>query len=286
MLFAGLGFILVLIAPLLSRASQTDAFVGINAFAGACAAASLATGIHAQVSQLRCRSRRVRRKVLMGIPVALCTALAVLANVRGHYAPTIKEDAPRVPVQTAKRDSEPEDNSLIKPGWHGELLSSGVLLVITSFEDNASESRRFNRGLFKPVSYATLSVINTGSTSPAVLASPEVTLHLDSGEKTTSLPVRELLSHSTGKDETLLKRLADQQLIPVGGMIPDIPLCVNTPFDWKHVVAVEVSLGAGSVLVPGRLMTAAEKQAVLFRNETKSPPAMTNGAAEKWYKDL
>lgn len=285
LLFAGLGFAAVLVATVLSRSDPPPAHSGLNLFAGACAGVSLAAGVRAQLLQRRHWSRRVKRRLLVGAPAALCTLLAVLVTWRERLAPHAGPSLP-APALAAARDSQPEDDSLVKPGWYGETLANGVLLVVTAFEENAAESRRFNRGLFKPVSYATLSVINTGSSTPVTLRSPQVALLLETGERAVSLALRDLLSHGSGAHREVLERLAEQQDVTVGGMIPDIPVCLDAPFDWSRVKAVEVVLGSGPVAVPGRLMTVAEKQASLFSGPSKRSAATTNVTAEAWFKDL
>lgn len=282
-----LGFAFMLLMTLLARDGAAPDHSGLTVFSAACALVSIIAGIRAQASQLRHWSRRVRRKLLIGFPLAFCTALAVAVEIHSRLGVHPVSGAP-----SAARPAEPsgpaapEDDSLIKPGWYGEILSGGILLVVTSYAEDASESRRFNKGLFRPVAYATLSVINTGSPGPASLASPCVTLILDSGERAPSLDLRDVLTHGGAQAEAVAARLSANKELPLGGMIADIPVCMDAPYDWSRVVGVEVKLGTGVVTVPGRMMSADEKQAILFRGENRRHPATTNTPAEEWFKDL
>lgn len=283
----GLGFVFMLLTTMLSRSGAAPDHSGLTVFSAACALVSIIAGVRAQVSQLRHWSRRVKRKLLIGFPLAFCTALAVAVEMHARLGSHPGSGQPTAAQPSASTgQAVPEDDSLIKPGWYGEILSGGILLVITSYAEESSESRRFNKGLFKPVAYATLSVINTGSAGPATLASPRVTLILESGEREPALDLHDVLTHGGAQAEAAAARLSSNKELPLGGMIADIPICMDAPYDWSRVVGVEVQLGAGAVTVPGKMMTAAEKQTFLFRGEARPSASATNVSAEEWFKNL
>lgn len=275
----------VLVATVISQSNNRLEHPGTDLLAVLFAFAALVTGVYAQATQLRHWSRRVKRKLFVGLPAAFCTLLVAIANLLDRHAPAAA-NTPERPVAVSPNRSTPEDNNLIKPGWYGELLADGALLVITSYQEDAAESRSFNRGLLKPVSYATLSIINIGNSIPVSLTSPQVTLHLENGETVQSLTVQELLSPGNEQKEALRKRLAKQAEAPLGGMLPDIPICVDAPFDWSRVAGVAVQIGAHTVTVPGRTMSVQEKSALLPNSTRPSSPKHDSRIAEDWYKNL
>jgi hypothetical protein len=246
--------------------------------------AACAAGLRARAAQKHHWSRRVRRRLVVGLATACCTGLAVTANMLERHKANAAAPAER--VLAAALATESEDDSLVKPGWYGEVHANGVLVVITSFEERASESRRFNRGLKKPVTFATLSVINTGSPLPVSLATPQVTLRLKSGGGVPSLGLQELFSRGIGQDEALSRRLSGKLTAQLGEMLPDIPVCLDPPFDWREVGAVEVSVGAQTLTVPGRFMSAQEKEAALRTVPPKAPQKADPRRAEVWYQNL
>jgi len=282
--FVGLGckFAVEFIAPLRAASSANL----LTMLAGTLALAALGLGLYAQNTQRRLWSRRVRRRLLLGIPVAFLTLLTVVANVLFPQA-SLRPAAPdEATPSSAQRPAKTEDTSLIKPGWYGELQQDGVLLVITSFPENATESRQFNRRLLKPVSYATLSIINLGGAERAILNALEVALRLDSGEAQRSLVVRPLLAHHAA-NTALLERLAVPQEIAVGAMAADIPVCLAPDFPWDRVNAVAVTLGERTFNVPGRMVTAEEKLAMVEKSANQNRSASTtNRSAEAWFKDF
>jgi len=284
-LFALLGLATVLATELISNANQRPALPALNLIAGSFVLASLGTGAYAQITQRRHWSRRVRRRILIGLPIASCAALAVIANTREKVAPRAADpDVPR--AATPARQATPEDDALVKPGWYGEVRADGVVIVVTSFDAATAEARRFNRGLLKPVSYATLSLINTGCPTPVTLTSFQSGLSLDNGEKVQSLAISELLSRGAGQRSEVRERLAEPQKVAFGAMIPDTPICMEADFSWSRVTAVTVQLGTHSVVVPGHVMTAEEKQKLIETPAAKQRPSGTNNTAELWFKNL
>lgn len=284
-MFAFLALAITLIAEIVSRANKDLPHPVFNVLAAGSTLAALIIGGYAQVTQLRQWSWRVKRRLLIGIPVALLTAIAVTSNFYAKYAP-LGESAHLTSNRDAACAPVPENTDLIKPGWYGELQLDGLLLVVTAFEDNASEALRFNRRLYKPVSYATASIINYGSPVPVVLQSLQAGLSLDSGETVQSLAVRPLLEQKTTANADLLRRLTEPQELVVGAMLPDLPICVETNFPWAHVSAVSLRFSTRTVAVPGRMMTADEKRALLDKSAPPRPANVTNITAEAWFKNL
>ena len=285
-LFALLGFGCVLAAEISAYARHALRDSRLILLAATFTLVAFGSGLFAQIAQLRHWSRRVRVRLLVGFPLIFLTLLAITAEL---FVPP--QSGLRHPGDTGLSSVRPApengDTSLVKSGWYGELQQDGLLLVVTSFPDDARETVQFNRRTGKPVSYATLSVINLGCKTPVVLKTLEVALQLDSGATVQSLAVCPLLAQNIQANADLLKRLAVPQAIAVGTMLPDIPLCQEPGFSWNRVSAVRVALATGTLSVPGRLMSAEEKNALLLRT-SKQPRSThaTNVSAEAWLKDF
>ncbi|HNX34497.1 MAG TPA: hypothetical protein PKM57_07710 [Kiritimatiellia bacterium] len=284
---AFLAFGVALIMELVAYTRREAANPFLNGVTGLFALAALGAGCYAQIVQFHHWSRRVRHRLQVGLTVTLLTLLLVVVNVYDKVTPPAG-DAPAEPVAatTADAPAAQEDTSLVKPGWYGELQQDGVMAVLASFADNASESRQFSRRVTKPVSYATLSVINLGSPVPVVLRFLEVGLLLDTGEEVQSLAVKPLL-HAAGGNESLARRLTAPQTLGTGAMLPDIPVCLAPGFRWERVRGVKLNLNARDVVIPGRMMTADEKRLLLEKTTASKPSSVSsNVSAEAWFKDL
>ncbi len=284
-MFAFLGLGLVAVAEIVSRTNRELINPVFNVLSGAGTLAAVATGVYSQTLQLRHWSRRVKRRLWVGLPVALLTALMVTHNFFARSEPC-EAPTPDKPARPAAAEGATEDGALVKPGWYGELQQDRLLLVVTSFEDHAAETRQFCRRLSKPVSYATLSLINLGTLEPVVLRSLEVGLRLDSGEELQSWAVRPLLEQKRDLNGDLLPLLTVPRTLAAGAMLPDIPVCRETNFPWAHVTAVTVNLGSGPLAIPGRLMTEVEKRALLAKATVARPAGATNTTAEAWFKNM
>ena len=287
--FLGLG--IELANEFVAHANQTNTNTFFSVLTSILCVVAVGLGICAQASQQRRWNPHTRQRLVVGFPVAALTLLAVAPNFR--ETPVLRKnsgnsgDASRSlaasPLPTNVRDV---NDALVKPGWYGEYQQDGVVLVVSSYEENAFESRCFNRRLAKPVSYAALSAINLGCATPVVLNSLRVGLRLDSGETVQSLAIEPLLAKNASTNGDLLKRLAPPQRLAIGDMLPDVPICMEADFSWSRVTAVTVTLDAREVLIPGRIMTAAEKNAMLEKNTERRPSAKTQGSAESWFKNL
>ena len=281
-----LGLIIEILNELVAEQGHTNTF--FNILTVCLGVTAIGMGIYAQTFQVRRWSRQTRQRIAIGLPVALLTLVSVMPN---FFEKKALEDTLRGAHHTAKTpppsaDARETDESLVKPGWYGELQSDGLLMIVSSFEENAIESRQFNRRPFKPVSFATFTVINLGSAMPVALNSLQVKTHLDTGEALQSLPLEPLLSQNAQANRDLIKRLALPQQLAIGGMIPDIPICMASGFSWSRVIAVTAILGGREMTVPGRVMTAEEKKTLLDKTMSKRPTPDGKGSAESWYKGL
>lgn len=288
-LSAFLGIIIEGVNETVSHHTQAKTSDLFSVFSIILIAAALATGVRAQFMQRRRWSRRTNQRLWIGLPVAGVALIAVVPNF--FEAPPIPPElmtktapAPQPPPAASRVET---DSSLVKPGWYGELKQRNLMLVVSSYGEEAEESRTFNARLFKPVSYATLSVINLGCPDPVQLCKLEVELVLGSGERVSSLPIEPLLSQKASANSELLTRLALPRTIAVGEMLSDIPICLDPLFSWTNVVAVAATVGVQEIVVPGRVMTVKEKRELLDRPIAKPAAAPHAGpSAETWYKGM
>lgn len=281
-----LALLLTLAAELTAHVQQAPTLPALNILSAAAALAALAAGLYAIAALARHSSRRVRARIGIGLAVAVCAGLATVSNFFDKHRQLAPPGEGAAPAPAAA-PSKPQNDELFKPGWFGETLASGLLVTITAFEEDAAESRRFNRELSTPVHYATLTIVNAGDLEPVSVRSIRTSLFMKDGSTAETLPLDDLLAHGAAQSEALRQRLTANQTITMGGMAADVPICTATNVQWSQVVAVSVRIGPRAIRVPGRVMTAKEKSGLL-RSGT---PAATNtnrsaGSAEEWYKQL
>lgn len=288
---AALAFVVLVITELIATSRHEPANPFFNGVAGFLTVAAFAAGGYAMLLQLRSWSESVRRRLRIGLTIAVFTLVMVSVNGISALHPAGEGDADG----ETRAEADPgvgagaaaEDQSLFKSGWYGELQQDGVLLVVSSFPENAAESRSFNRRIMKSVSYAALSVVNLGRSTPVALRTLQVKLLLDSGEEVQSLDVRPLLQARADANRELLARLETPLTLAAGGMAPDIPICLESPFDWGRVRAVTVGLSPKECVVQGRMLTADQKREMVEKPARKRDASTsTNVTAESWFKGL
>jgi hypothetical protein len=246
---------------------------------------ALVTGFYAQATQMRRWSRQVKKSLLAGLPVALLTAVMVANDF--YAKPKIpRGPRPGPPARQAAADTPAGSRALENASWYGELQQEGLLAIFSSFGAKTVEAKRFCQRLYKPASYATLTLVNLGAPVPVVLQSLEVGLCLDSGESVQSVPVKPLLDQKASADADLLALLTVPRTLAAGAMLSDIPVCQAPHFQWARVKAATVSFNSRTLTVPGRMMTAQEKQALRQKTKVNRPPDGTNITAEAWFKNL
>ena len=280
---AALAFMITVVAELIAHSRREPPLFALCLLAGLLAVAALAAGGYAQIVQLNHWSRRVHNRLLIGVPGGLLMLILAAVNMYKQQAPVSRTNTPSL-VASRNPYLADEDHSLFKPGWYGEGQSNGVQVVLTSFEENAAESRAFSRNTTEPVTYATLTVINLGNPQPVTLARTRVTLLLESGEEVQSMDVKPLLRLSA-LDSQMRQRLAEPRVIAPGMMAADIPICLNSQFRWERARAVKVSFQTGDLLIAGRVLTADEKRN-LTEQAAKPQNTVTNLSAEDWFKEM
>lgn len=290
---AFLGFCVELVTELIAHSREEPANLFFNSLAALLVVAAFVAGGYAQMVQARQWSRRVRRRLVIGMAVNVFTLLMVAANFMekgvagGEQARAVAEE-----IRAVSAPPQPEDTALAQPGWYGEVRADGVVVSVLSFPERSFQSRSFNRRVIRPVSYGTLTVVNLGAAGPVALDTSQVGLVLDSGEEVGSLAVGPLL-RQVSQNHALLLRLSEPQELAIGGMLTELPVCQEPGFAWGRVREVKVTVSGRVVTVPGRMMTADERQDALAKTVVLPPPpvaknaaAVTNLSAEAWFKDL
>ena len=231
---ASLAFMVTVIAELIAHSNQEPPLFALSLLAGLFAVAALATGGYAQVVQLTRWSRRVRNRLLASACRPACSCWSWLrSSMYKQQAPGGRHRPHPVPPHPAPLIWTTEDRSLFSRAGTARAWSNGVQVVVTSFEENAAESRAFNRNTSEPVTYATLTIINLGNPQPVTLARTRVTLLLESGEEVPSMDVKPLLRLSA-LDDQMRQRLTEPRMIAPGMMAADIPICLSSQFRWER----------------------------------------------------
>lgn len=275
---AAIGLLVFGITVAIARANSTPAHEEplnkyLALFAGAFSLVSFLTMFYAILLQVRARSRTVRNRILAAIVMIAVVGVSLFRAVDRYYRSFVlpADDGDAVPGQTSVQQQPapeqsgplPEDTSLYKPGWYGEKNDRGVQYVFTSFAENAKESRDFNRRLPIKVAYGALSVINRGSYA-VVIPELKAEFVMDSGNSIPGIPVRPLLAQLRDMNRDLLERLKEPLTIKPGEMFPDLPVChKNSDFPWTNVKAVKLRVGLRDIYIPGRMVSATEKQLLM-----------------------
>lgn len=251
-------------------------------------------GVSAQIMQHGRASLRAKRMLLISLPLSVITlALILVANRRERALMAGDESGEEGITSTAQisgRDTAVDP--LFAPGWYGTLEREGLLVVVTSFDDTTQEARTFNGALNRPLHYATLTVINRSplETLPPPTLTAITALHADN----TETPAANLLNLlKSGPLSAPLRRQLDDATQPLapGAMVANLPLGFPTTLNWRSVVAVGLTLGGRPLLIQGRLLTSAEKRALLDAPPNATDAAATNApsattTAEEWFKGL
>lgn len=286
---AGMGIVLEIVAQIRSKPIS----LWFNSAVGFLAAMAFTVGIHAMVLQSKRWSLRARNWLRIGLPTTLLILTFSIVNFFRHDMYVERTADSRLSSTSGGDEKDDVDTSLYKPGWHGEFAQNGVMVVITAFAENALESRLFNQRLTKPVSYASLSVINQ-SPQPITLPRLQVAIRLDDDTAVMSYPGRQILQAKANANQDLLGRLGEPLTVAPGGMAPDIPICLPPDFPWERVQQVRFTIGEQDWIVAGRIVTAEEKR-MLIENagQTNRRPAATKDqksssgtSAESFYESL
>ena len=115
------GFCIELVIEMISVSREEPANLFFNCVAGLFVAAAFVLGVYAQMAQSRSWSRRVRRRLVIGMSVNVLTLVMVAANFAEKR--TVNADQVRAVAAEIQAAGAPlpEDTALVQPGWYGEL---------------------------------------------------------------------------------------------------------------------------------------------------------------------
>lgn len=268
--FSFIGALTLFLAYLISDAAKME----MNQYFvwGATALALLAFpfGFYAAIVQLRYRSAGIGTRLLV-IMFFIFSVLFYQGRKLLHEYDVFEREDQEIADTGAQEGEGAEknvvsaqktDTSIFKPGWYGEKTERGVTLIFASFFPNAIESKTFNKRLTKPVSYATLSVMNL-SRQPFEILSVVLNLRLKDGTFVKTMPVADLLSADPVQNADLIKFLEVPKVVDSGKMFAPVPVCMPADFDWNDVDSVGLEASGGTVMINGRMLTAKEKEALL-----------------------
>lgn len=267
-----LGMGAAVIAEVVSRSTGHPTLPFLNACAGFAALASLGSGGYAIFTLARRDSRRVKRRTVIGLPVSVCTVLVVVSNLlERRREPAVVAEQPVKTQPVASVSAAPTDVGLVKPGWFGELITDGLAVVVNSYEENAAESRRFNRQLSAPVAFATVTLCNRSASHRLELHPFETRAQLDDGSTAACLGHRTLVAHCVRSEGGASPAFAERLEVAPGATASDIPICMNACFAWERVTAVSLLLDGHPTIVEGRYLTAADKLDGLLQPASAKP---------------
>jgi hypothetical protein len=297
---AFLSFAFLAVAHLIAKNLSALPNPALNAAAAGIAAAAFVFGFYAEVVQIRYWDPKVRVRLFVGMPVAVLVLIVAGVNFYRQYQPvphaTLRpagaEPPEAVTNDTAAAVEEPapgapEDTSLFKPGWSGEGELDGVIATVNSYNENATESRQFNRRLIrKKVAYAVLSIMNKGE-KPVTLTSFQLTVTEREGMTRKSLSAKALLNENAAANGDQLALLVTPRTLAPGAMLANIPVCLPEGFAWDSVISAAFPLGEKDVVIQGRMLTAEQREALLVPEGEKA--SATNAPAkpaDKYFENL
>ena len=256
---------MVLAIEYIAYTRHEPANVGTNGAACLFSVIALAAGGYAMNLQKRRWSYRARKRLMLGMPIAVVTLVMTVMNFC-EKLPSAERTSGDMAVADTGILEGPGSQELLAAGWYGKGEEDGVVAVVVSFAENSAESLAFNRALRQRVSYATLTVINQSRPQPTAVRCSNVGVVLDSGAEMLSMEAKPLVRVTGAVDEVLMQRLAEVRTLPTGAVASDIPICLNADFKWERVRAVKVAFDNRVIVIPGRMMTGDEKFSVLMES--------------------
>lgn len=297
---AGLfSVVVVVISHIISHLLETLPNLWINAVSAALSIVGLLLCFYAQIVQIRYWSSTVRKRMRIGLTICLLSLVVVGTDTyqyvqRPNFS-QIENQIGGAQTGTDKgeahvnRSGKSVDTSIFKPGWYGETEKNGVTFVLSSFQENAIESRRFHQRIDTHVSFATLSVMNLGM-KPAIIDSLTPELYCKDNQSYSALPVKELLMKKETGNEDLLALLETPKELKSGQMLSAVPICMPADFQWNEVKSVEFTLNGEPLKIEGRMFTAEEKRKMVevptdTQSKTSETPSPA-GSPMNYYDNL
>lgn len=293
-----LSVVVVVITYIVAHLSESSPNIWFNAAAATFAVAGLLLCFYAEVVQLRYWSSKVRKRMRIGASICSLALIVVGADTyqrmqRHNFAPVEyrddgEEEGTNIVNSLHPLRPTPTDTSVFKPGWYGEAEKDGVTYVLVSFNENAAESRQFQRRLTTRISYAMLSVMNLGMKT-AVVDTLTPLIHCENQQTHSALSAKELLLKKRMENEKLLEMLEIPKELKSGQMLSSVPVCMPPEFEWNQVQSAEFVLNGKPIKIKGRMYTADEKREMMNSSEAQSKTnaaPKSSGSPMNYYDNL
>jgi hypothetical protein len=224
---------------------------GSGQWAAKLASALLVLGLIASILALFGVSKHGRRGILMP---ALC-GLLLAAAMFAFSAIYVRRSAPP-PVAA-------DDPFLGFPGWYGEGFVQKCRLSFASINDDSPLAHRFNQAVTNPVSILTVALDNTNGTNSIVIQPASIHLVLPDRTAVVSIPPETVLSGARTNAEALLARFGGAITVPPGQQVMDRSAFFPHGTDFSKIAGVGVKIGDKDFLFPGKVLSVAEKKAIV-----------------------
>ena len=194
-----------------------------------------------------------------GVSIAVLAA-AGIAAARG------RADAQTQSEKTAQVQALANAGVQEFPGWVGRLADGGVVFFATQLDGQSPIGRMIAQTFSRPVVPIVVGVDNRGGAAPIALDLGAVILELDDGSKR-PLPARaDILAAAQGPErEAVLAQHGGAYQIPAGGRLGNAMAFADPSSPLAHAAAIDISVNGRMVRIPGRFLSAAEKQAMRRR---------------------
>jgi hypothetical protein len=202
------------------------------------------------------RSVRIQLVAGLGISAAVFAA-AGIALARG------RADARTQRERTAKVEALANAGVQEFPGWVGRVAEGGVVLFATQLDPQSPLGQMIVRTFSRPVVPVFIGVDNRAGTTPMTLDLSRVMLELEDGSKRPLPPRAEVLATAQGPErESVLAQHGGIYQIPAGGRLGNAIVFADPSAPLAHTVALRIRIDGRAARIPGRFLSAAEKNAL------------------------
>jgi len=198
-----------------------------------------------------------RRSILA--PALIGVVFNSLIILTGIWTISAARSASARPVTQAQLYQEGISSAEDFPGWIGAAKLPGGAIVVGSLDDQSPAARRVLDELTTPCSVVTVTISNSNSASP--LALDPASLRLLSTQGTIDvLSPDDVLANIRQGESSPLHKLAAPQIVPAGERACVTICFIPRGIDLHQVAAVTIRLNGQKMTIPGRFLSAPEKQ--------------------------
>ena len=202
-----------------------------------------------------------RMQLVAGTGVATAVlAAAGIATARGHA------DAQTQSEKTARVQALANAGVQEFSGWVGRIADGGVVMFATQLDQQSPIGQMIAHTFARPVVPIVIGVDNRGGAAAISLDVTSVILELDDGSKRPLVDRKAILASAQGPErEAVLAQHSGLYEIPAGGRLGNAIAFADPQAPLARTVAIDLVANGHAVRIPGRFMSAAEKQALRHR---------------------